>query len=150
MRPVCVSVVGLLAALAAGCGGAPDPTTQIRELLTGAEHAAEQRDTDYFRDLLGTAYRDARGNDRDEMLRLIRGYFLTHQSVEVVSHIDSVELQGRDTARAIIHAGLIGRRAGESLLGGTEGDLYRLELELVAADGTWHIIGASWDAPTGD
>lgn len=150
MRPVCVSVVGLLAVLAAGCGGAPDPTTQIRELLAGAGRAAEQRDTGYFRDFLGTAYRDARGNDRDEMLRLIRGYFLTHQSVEVVSHIDSVELEGRDAARAVVHAGLVGRRAGESLLGGTEGNLYRLELELVAEDGSWHIIGARWEAPTGD
>lgn len=149
MRSVTGMVVGLAAALAAGCGGPPDPTAQIRDLLAGAASAAEQRDSGYFRDLLGAAYRDAHGNDRDDMLRLVRGYFLTHGSVTIVSHIDSVELEGKDAARAVLHAGLIGRRAGESLLGGTEGDLYRVEVELVAQDGTWRVIRADWRSQGG-
>jgi hypothetical protein len=150
MRSVTGMLVGLAAALAAACGGSPDPTAQIRDLLAGAASAAEQRDTSYFRDLLGAAYRDADGNDREEMLRLIRGFFLTHGSVEVVSHIDSVELEGHDAARAVLHTGLISRRAGESLLRGTDGNLYRVELELVAQDGTWRVIGANWRSQVGD
>ena len=97
----------------------------------------------------GAAYRDAHGNDRDDMLRLVRGYFLAHGSVTIVSHIDSVELEGKDAARAVLHAGLIGRRARESLLGGTEGDLYRVEVELVAQDGTWRVIRADWRSQGG-
>ncbi len=136
--------IAFAAALVVGCGGTADPTQQVRELLSGAEHAAEQRDGGYFANLLAESYRDDHGNDRDEMLRLIRGYFLTHTKVELVSHIDSVELEGTDAARAVLHAGVLGRRAGESLLGGLEGELYRVELELVEDDGTWHVIGASW------
>lgn len=149
MRPVRPIVIACVAVFAAGCGGA-DSTAEIRGLLAGAEQAAEQRDAGYFRDLLAASYRDARGNDREAMLRLIRGYFLTHSHVEVVSRVDSVELEGADAARAVLHAGLIGSRAGESLLGGMEGQLYRIEVELVAQDGTWRVIGASWRPQAGD
>lgn len=141
--------IACVAVFAAACGPA-DSTAEIRELLAGAGKAAEQRDTGYFRDLLGKSYRDARGNDRDEMLRFIRGYFLTHSHIEVVSRIDSVELEGRDAAHAVLHAGLLGHRAGESLLGGVQGDLYRVELELVAQDGAWQVIGANWRSQVGD
>lgn len=141
--------IACVAVLAAGCGPA-DSTAEIRELLAGAEKAAEQRDAGYFRDLLGESYRDAHGNDREAMLRLIRGYFLTHSHIEVVSRIDAVELEGKDAAHAVLHAGLLGHRAGESLLGGAEGDLYRVELELVAQGGKWQVIGANWRSQVGD
>jgi len=147
-----LGVVCVLGAMsAAGCG-ASDPELAIRALLAEAEEAAEARDVGFFGDLLGTSYRDSRGNDRDEALRMIRGYFLANQRVEIVSRIDEIVLEGPqgDAARAVVHAGMAGRRSGAGLIAGVDADLYRFELELVNDDGDWRIIGATWSRALGE
>jgi hypothetical protein len=136
-------------ALGAGCSTS-DPEAEIRALLSAAEDAAEARDGGFFADLIGPSYVDARGNDRAALVRAIRGYFLANQRVEVVSRIDAVTLEGGDAARATIHAGLVGQRAGAALIGGLDAELYRFDLELVRADGEWLIIGAAWRRALGE
>ena len=142
-------VAALGAVLAAGCA-ASDPEGEIRALLAAAEQAAEARDTGFFADLVGAGYRDARGNDREQLVRLVRGYFIANQRVEIVSRVDDVALEGADAARAVVHAGMLGRRTGAELLGGFDADLYRFELELVNDDGDWRIIGAEWSRALGE
>jgi len=104
----------------------------------------------FFRDLIGPAYLDSRGNDRDQIIGLLRGYFIANQKVEVVSRVDEVVLEGQDAAHAIVHAGMLGQRAGAELLGGIDADLYRFELELVNDGGEWQIIGATWGRALGE
>jgi hypothetical protein len=143
---------GLIATLCSalvGCA-ASDPETEIRALLAAAEEAAEARDHGFFADLLGAGYRDAQGGDREQALRSVRGYFIANQRIEIVSRVDEVTLEGADAARAIVHAGMLGRRAGESLAGGLDADLYRFELELVKEGGNWRIIGARWNRALGE
>jgi hypothetical protein len=145
-----MSAVGVLCAISvAGCA-ATDPELEIRALLAAAEEAAEARDAGFFADLLGASYRDARGNDREEALRTIRGYFIANQRVEIVSRVDEVRLEGADAARAVVHAGMVGQRAGGGLIPGVDADLYRFELELVNDDGDWRIIGARWSRALGE
>jgi len=139
----------LAATLVAGCG-AGDPEAEIRAVLAAAEEAAEARDTGFFSDLLGPGYRDSRGNDREEAVRMIRGYFIANQRIEIVSRVDEVVLEGGDAARAVVHAGMVGQRAGEGLIGGARGDLYRFELELVNDGGDWQIIGAEFGRALGE
>jgi hypothetical protein len=129
------------AALLSGCG-VSDPEAEIRALLAEAEEAAEARDAGFFGGVLGVGYRDTRGNDRDELLRNLRGYFIANQRIEIVSRVDEIVLEGEDAARAVVHAGLVGRRTGAALIDGVEADLYRFELELVNDGGEWQIIGA--------
>jgi hypothetical protein len=131
----------IAAALASGCE-VSDPEAEIRALLAAAEEAAEARDVGFFGGALGAGYRDTRGNDRDELLRALRGYFIANQRVEIVSRVDEIELLGEDAARAVVHAGMLGRRTGAAMLDGVEADLYRFELELVHDGGDWQIIGA--------
>lgn len=139
----------LLTTALTGCSTS-DPEAEIRELLAAAEQAAEARDTGFFRDLIGTSYRDARGNDREQLVNLVRGLFIANQRVEIASRIDAVELEGADAARAIVYAGMLGQRAGAELLGGMSADLYRFELELVNDGGDWQIIGATWRRAAGE
>jgi hypothetical protein len=140
--------LGPLAAAAAllvtGCSP-DDPEAEIRAVLAAAETAAEARDTGFFRDLIGDGYRDERGNDREQILNRLRGYFLTHQRIEIVSRVEAIRLDGPGVADAIVHAALVGQRAGEPLLGGVGGDFYRFEIELVDDGGEWRMIGAKWD-----
>jgi hypothetical protein len=139
----------LAAVLTSGCGPS-DPEAEIRALLAAAEQAAEDRDVGFFGDVLGAAYRDARGNDRDELVRSIRGYFIANQRIEIVSRVDEVVLEGEDAARAVVYAGMAGQRTGAALIGGVEADLYRFELELVNDGGDWRIIGADYRRALGE
>jgi hypothetical protein len=143
------AAIALAAGLLAGCRGG-DPEREIRQLLAAAAEAAEARDGGFFAEVIGTSYRDAYGNDRAELVRTVRGYFLANQRVQVVSRIDEVMIEGGDAARATVHAGLIGQQTGAALLGGLGGDLYRFDLELVNDDGDWRIIGATWRRALGE
>jgi hypothetical protein len=138
----------LSALLAAGCGST-DPEAELRAVLEAAETAAEQRDAGFFADLVAEGYRDSHGNDRDQLLRMLRGYFVANQRIEMVSRIDEIVLEGGDAARAVLHAGILGQRSGAELLAGVDADLYRFELELVN-DGEWRIIGAKWNRALGE
>jgi hypothetical protein len=139
-----------LAPLLISACGAGNPENEIRALLAAAEQAAEDRDVGFFDDALGAAYRDTRGNDRDAVVRSIRGYFIANQRIEMLSRVDEVVLEGEDAARAVVYAGMAGQRAGAALVGGVEADLYRFELELVNEDGAWRIIGADYRRALGD
>jgi hypothetical protein len=138
-----------LAVAASGCG-ASDPEAEIRALLTAAEVAAEARDVGFFGDAIGANYRDARGNDREAMLRMLRGYFIANQRIEIVSRIDEVVIEGGDAARAVVHAGMVGRRTDAPLIDGLDADLYRFELELVNDGGNWQVIGADFERALGE
>ena len=127
-----------------GCGS-DDPAEELRNLIDEAEIAAEDRQTSYFRRLLSDAYSDAHGNDSDRMIDLIRGYFLTHQSVEIFTRVQTVDLIGTDVAEISVVAGVLGQRSGAAFLGGFEGQLYDLELEFVRRSGDWQVIGAGWE-----
>ena len=143
------SAAVLAAAVVAGCGTS-DPEAEIRALLTAAEEAAEARDVGFFADLVGEGYRDSRGQDRGELMRTLRGYFIANQRIEVVARIDEVALEGADVARAVVHAGLLGQRLGAQVLAGVDADLYRFELELVNDGGKWRIIGADVSRALGE
>ena len=138
--PLVCTVLTLLTAC-----GSEDPNAELREFIERTEVAAEERDTGHFRRLVSDRYMDVRGNDRDRLIDIIRGYFLTHQSLEVVTRIESIVLSGADAAEVSLLAGLLGRRAGASLLGGFDGQLYNIELELIRDGGDWQIIGAGWE-----
>jgi hypothetical protein len=43
---------------------------------------------------------------------------------------------------------MAGQRAGEPLLGGLEGQLYRIELEL-SNDDAWRVVEADWQRALG-
>jgi hypothetical protein len=135
----------LALAICAGCGGEDDETAALRQLIDDAEAAAEDRQTGYFRSLLAESYSDARGNDHERMIEIVRGYFLMHPSLEIVTRIETIEIVGSDVAEISLLAGVVGQRVGGALLGGLDGRLYDLDLELIRRGGDWQVIGASWE-----
>lgn len=144
-----LGLVSALAVLATGCGAA-DPEAEIRALLAAAEEAAEARDVGFFSGVLADGYRDARGNDRNEMLRRLRGYFIANQRIEILSRVDEIVVEGDGSARAVVHAGMVGRRAGAELIDGIDADLYRFELTLVNDGAGWQVASADFRRAVGE
>ena len=144
-----LGLASALAVLGTGCGAA-DPQAEIRALLAEAEEAAEARDVGFFSGVLADGYRDARCNDRDEMLRKLRGYFIANQRIEILSRVDEIVVESDGSARAVVHAGMVGRRAGAELIDGIEADLYRFELTLVNDGAEWQVASADFRRAVGE
>ena len=102
----------------------------------------------FFRDLIAPGYQDTRGHDRDELLNLLRGYLLAHSNIAIITYVDEIVVEGADAARVVVRAGMVGQRAGEPLLDGIEGQLYRIDLTL-RNDDSWRVIEASWQPAMG-
>jgi hypothetical protein len=130
--------------LQSACGGPRDAHAELRALIDDAETAAEARQTGFFRNLISEDYVDRRGQRRDDVINLLRGYFLINATVEVVNRIETIELLGDDAATVALQTAVIGRGQGRSVLA-VDGELFRIELELVKEGSEWRIIGAEWD-----
>jgi len=123
-----------------GCA-ARDADAEVRALVAAAERAAEARDTGFFRDVVAESYADTRGNGRDEIIDLVRGFFFLNTSLEVINRIDEIVLAGDEAATVTLQTAVLGRSAGRGVLG-VDADLYAIELELVRQGSAWRIIGA--------
>jgi hypothetical protein len=143
MRRLLVPILSALLGAAAGGCGSSDPEAELRNFIAAAETAAEARDTGFFRDAISASYADRRGQRRDDVINVIRGIFLTNATVEVITRIEAIELAGTDAAKVKLQAALIGKREGAALFD-VDGDLDRIELELVKEGGDWRVISADW------
>jgi len=138
-----IAYVCLIVVLISGCSP-DDPTAQLRQVIDAAEQAVEERSTSHFRGLISANYVDGRGRHKEEVIGAIRGYFLLNANIEVLNRVQDISLNGQDAATVVMNTALISQAQGRSLLG-IDGDLYRLELELVREDSDWLVIGADWE-----
>jgi len=136
-------VWGAAMAIMASCAGS-EPERELRERIEAAAVAAEARDTGFFRDLIAASYADQRGNDRTSLLNLVRGQFLIHQRIEVISDIQAITVADGTAAHTVITAGLVGSAGPRLRFGELSAELYRIELEWIRDGGDWRVIGARW------
>jgi hypothetical protein len=127
-----------------GCGEKGTPDAQVRAVIAAGEAAAEARDLGGILEHVSPAYRDGNGAGRDELKQYLRGYLVTHQSVHLLTSIESVELPYRDFARVQLAVGTIGReRAGAAALD-LAADMKNVVLELQLEDDGWKVVRAAW------
>jgi len=142
MRHAC-----LLLVLSWGLAGCSQPDTspeqRVYELILQAEQEVEARRRGLFEDRVAAEYSDAGGRGRRELLRLLSGYYLRHQTIHLLTRIDSVESDG-ERIRALVYAGMAGSpvQGFEQLLSLRAG-LYRFDLEFSHGDEPM-LIGARW------
>jgi hypothetical protein len=102
----------LLAALAcAACKSAGTPEEELHSLVAEAEEFAEARDAGALRDLIANDYRDATGRDAGEVRGFLHAWLIAHPSVNLLTRIDSIKLEGTELARVRVTIGMIGREA---------------------------------------
>lgn len=135
----------LLAALFAGCGPSAGPEKAVRQWLADAQAAAEARDRERLMGMVSPAYGDARGNDRDDIDRMLRLIFLRRQNVLLVSKVEELALVGDPAEASAATVSLtVGMAGSDSGIPGVSADAYRFELELEEQDDGWQLIGARW------
>jgi hypothetical protein len=144
-RPPASLLAFLFASLIVACGPAVAPEEAVHQWLSDAQSAAEAGDRGRLMDMVSLAYADARGNDRDDIDRLLRLIFLRSESILLVSQVDEMTLAGDlDDASAAAVSLTVGMAGSDSGIFGLSADAYRFELELEKQDEGWRLIGARW------
>jgi hypothetical protein len=143
--PILPRHAGLLVAMlgVAACGSRGTPEDEIRALVDEAEAAAEARDASELRGFVADDYQDSSGRDASAVRNLLHAWLVAHPSVNLVTRIDSIELEGTELARVKVTVGMIGREADESSAWDLAADMERLDVRLARAGGDWHVIAAS-------
>ena len=130
--------------LLSGCGDDDSPEQRVRELIAQVEVAAEARDTSDVTQWLSPAYRDAHGNDIDEVKRLLRGYFIANQSIRLLTRVEELTFPNPGEARANVLVGMVSREADAANAWELAADLNEFEIALAEEDGQWRVTWARW------
>jgi hypothetical protein len=139
----------LLVLLAAACGPSGTPDAQVRAVIARGEAVAEARDLSALMDLVSPTFQDGRGGNRDDLKLYLRGYFVTHQSIHLLTRVDSVEFPYRDMAKVSLTLGTLGRETAGTSAFDLAADVHDVELELQLEDGEWRVTRASWQSASG-
>jgi len=140
-----VALVWIPLGLLTACSDGTSPEQQVRAVIQSMEAAAEKRDVGGLMEHISANYRDGQGQDRAEASRYARGYFITNQSVHLLTRIESLEFPAPDEARVKLQVGMAGR-AGEQGAAGLTADLYDFDLVLVRESDEWKLSYADWRA----
>ena len=100
-------------------------------------------------DLVSPAYQDGRGGNRDDLKQYLRGYFVTHQAIHLLTRVDSVEFPYSDMAKVSLTLGTLGRETAGTSAFDLAADVHDVELELQFEDGEWRVTRASWQSTSG-
>jgi hypothetical protein len=133
-------------AMLGGCAQSGTPEAQVRAVIAAGEQAAEARDLSGLLEHVSAAFLDERGGGRDDLKQTLRGYFVTHPSVALLTQIDSVEFPYRDLARVRVTVGTLGREAAGATAFELAADLNEIVLELKLEDDEWKVVRAAWQS----
>jgi hypothetical protein len=127
-----------------GCAGEATPDAQVRAVIAAGEAAAEDRDLAGILEHVSPAFRDEQGRGADELEQYLRGYLVMHQSVRLLTRIESVEFPYRDYARVRLKLGTLGREASDAASLELAADVHDVALELKLEDQAWKVVRAEW------
>ena len=88
-------------------------------------------------------YQDGAGRNASDVRNLLHAWLVAHPSVNLLTRIDSIELEGTEQARVRVTVGLVGREAQGESDWGLAADLERLDIRLARDGGEWRAISAA-------
>jgi hypothetical protein len=127
-----------------GCASEETPEAQVRAVIAAGEAAAEERDLAGILEHVSPAFRDEQGAGPDELKQYLRGYLVMHQSVHVLTRVESVEFPYRDYARVQLKVGMLGRETAGATTLDLAADVHDVVLELQFEDDAWKVVRAAW------
>ena len=137
----------LSAALLLGaCSSPEDPEQQIRDNIAAMQTALAERDNSGFREHLAESFigagRAQRTMYKDDVQKMLAGYFLRYKEIKILVTLLSVELDE-------VQPGLATTNATVALAGGQRGmpdsaRLYKVNGQWQNFDGEWKMTRFEW------
>lgn len=137
-------VLAVWLSVIAGCGPATGPEESLRQWVRQGHAAAEDKNRRMLVRMISPAYRDARGNTRDDIENLFRLYFLHTQKVALITKIDELTVIDDSAGELVLSVGMAGTHDDNVL--GFGANMYRFEMELELDGDEWQLISARWGA----
>ena len=133
-----VSVIVYLAA----CSEPPSaPEEELRAWVAAGAEAAEAKERRELVGMVSPSYADARGNERDDLDKLLRAYFFRQHKIGLLTRIEEITVYDDTAAKIVLTVGMAGTSDGVL---GFNADAYRFEMEVEKASGEWKLISARW------
>lgn len=145
-----LGAVLLILPLLHACGAdRASPEERIRQLLDSGEQAVESRSISAVSPLFSAAYSGRDGHDKRALLRLLAGYFVSHQSIHLLTQVSRLELTGDADPRRRAQVTLFVAVAGQPIASSAQllslrADLIRLDLSLILEEDEWRVLHAAW------
>ena len=136
-------LIALLSLLLAACGPTQTPEAQVRSVIAAGEAAAEARDLSALMELVATDFRDDQVGGREELQQYLRGYLVMHQSIHLLTRIESIDFPYSDMARVHVTVGSLASETGDSTSFDLAADVQELDLQLVREGEHWRVRRAS-------
>lgn len=132
-----------------GCSKSDSPEEQIREMLDRAESVVEARALPDAGSLVSDSYQDDGKRSKQDLIRLLSGYFLRNRSIHLLVQIERIELIDPQRASVTLYAAMAGKPIAdvEALLALRAG-LYRFDLELIREADEWRVASGRWQPAT--
>jgi hypothetical protein len=135
----------LILLLVQACSDDDSAEDQIRHLIDNAVQAAENRSVDSLSDLMHNDFIDEKGNNRQQLAKLLRVYFFRHKNIHLFTRIDSIEMLSDNQTSVSLHVAMAGTVISDvSALSSLSARIYRFELQLIKQD-DWLLRHASWE-----
>jgi hypothetical protein len=128
--------------LLAACGEPPTaPEEELRAWVEAGVEAAENKQRRALVDMMSSAYTDSRGNERDDVDKLLRAYFFRQDRIALLPRIEDITVYDDTAAKIVMTVGMAGTNDGVL---GFSADAYRFAFELEKDAGEWQLISARW------
>ena len=132
----------LAGALVAACGSSlTGPEESLRQWVQQGQQAVDDKNRRALVDMISPAYRDGRGNRRDDIENMLRFYFLRMDNVALITRIEELNVIGGTAAELVLSVAMAGTHDG---ILGFSAEAYRFEMELELDGDDWLLLGARW------
>lgn len=138
----CLVAGAMAAVLLSGCGREEGPEAQLRAVVAEAEAAGEARSPRAVLKLLAPDFRAGDGADAATLERYLRGWFLAHPSVHLLTRVERLEVLAADLAEMDVTVAMLGSEADASF--DLAADVYLVELTLAREGDEWLVTRADW------
>lgn len=136
----------LLGLMLGGCNKqTSSPEDEIRQFIASGVQAAEQRNSATLKDMIEDRYADQQGYDKNQLVGLIRVYFLRNKSIYLLYKIKDIKITGNQNASVELFVAMAGKQISDiTLLSNYRASIYRFELQLIKPDEEWLLESAKW------
>ena len=133
------------------CGEQQAPEEQVREFISNAKRAVEERDVIALDKLISDRYTDSGRRNRRALVGLTAGYFLRHKNIYLYTQIKDITFSAKEQARVNLYVAMAGTPVtGAQALIDLRADLFQFDLTLTNVDGDWRLLNASWQRASMD